>query len=62
MQCNLRSCRKGVLLLLGRDFNASTRTNTCFMEEKEVSVPQQERRNFESRESSYREGKSKSLT
>ena len=47
-------------MLLGRDSNASTRTNTCFME-KEVSVPQQERRNFESRESIYREGKSKSL-
>lgn len=46
-------------MLLGRDSNASTRTNTCFME-KEVNVPQQERRDFESRESTFGEGKSKS--
>lgn len=37
-------------MLLGRDSNVLTRTNTRLMEEKGVGLPQQERRrNFESR-------------
>lgn len=37
-------------MLLGRDSNVSTRTNTCLIEEKGAGLPQQERRrSFESR-------------
>lgn len=57
MQCNL-SCRR-VLLLLGRDFNASTRTNTCSWRRRRLVFPSRRGGTLESRESSYREGKSK---